>query len=116
MRLFRPLAAALSLALAACAASAPGGRGCGGGPTQVVNASSLAVEQLFLGAGPADQRADRLGPAGLPPRASLVLDRPAGPNLALRAVWVNGRAAEFATAEACGLQRITIMDAGVRAE
>jgi hypothetical protein len=116
MRLSRLMAVALLPALATCATATPGGRDCRGGPAQVVNASSQAVEQLYLGADPAEPGADRLGPAGLPPRASLTLDRPPGPRLALRVVWVNGRAAEFASTEACGLNRVTIMDGGIRAE
>ena len=116
MRLFRLMAVALLPALAACASAIPGGRDCRGGPTEVANASSQAVEQLYFGTDPAEPGDDRLGPAGLPPRASLTLDRPPGPMLALRAVWVNGRAAEFASAEACGLNRVTITDGGIRAE
>ena len=93
--------------------------GCGGqcgacGPSQAVveNASSLAVEQLYL-APAAGQgwgtdllgQAPALAAAG---RMPLALDGP-GP-WRLRLVWVNGQAIELRGIDGCTTRRITIRD------
>jgi hypothetical protein len=93
--------------------------GCGSqraacGPSQAVleNASSLAVEQLYLA--PAAGQAwgtDLLGQAPALPasgRMPVALDGP-GP-WRLRLVWVNGRATELRSVDGCTTRRITIRD------
>jgi hypothetical protein len=115
----RLLALAALAALTACAA--PSGpqqarrSGCVFGPVQVANLSSQPVEQLYLGA-PADWGADRLAGGLLAPGAALELPRPGPMPFSLRAVWVNGRAAEFPNLDGCTVSRIEIGDTGMRAQ
>lgn len=93
--------------------------GCGGraacGPTEAVveNASSLAVEQLYLGreGGGPEWGTDLLGQSPAlpsPGRMPVTLDGP-GP-WRLRLVWVNGRASELHGIDGCRTRRITIRD------
>lgn len=127
MRRQRPVVAALALAALAGGAAGcaplprpiPGGTAAACGPreVQVVNASSLAIEQLYLGSGePSGWGADLLIRGPLPPGAAIGLSLPGPAAQALRAVWVNGRAAEIAGLDACVVRRITVQDAAIRAE
>jgi len=107
------------LALAALAAGCtPAGQplGCGPREVTVINGSALAVEQLYLGSGaPAGWGANLLAQNLLPPGASLSLHLPgAGPH-AVRAVWVNGRAAELPGLDGCSTQYIMVRDAALQA-
>ncbi len=117
----RHLRLALAAALAGCGAPAalrPAGS-CGPREVQVVNLSSLAVEQFYLGTGaPGGWGADLLAGRGeLPSGGALALRLPPGPApSALRAVWVNGRAAELGGMDGCAAARITLTDGAVRAE
>ncbi len=99
--------------------------GCGGqraacGPSQAVveNASSLAVEQLYLApaAGPG-WGPDLLGKAPALPAAGRMPLALGGPGpWRLRLVWVNGRAIELGGIDGCTARRITIRDGTVTAD
>jgi hypothetical protein len=58
---------------------------------------------------------DRLGGALLQPRGTVPVARPGDGALQLRAVWVNGRAAEITGLDGCLVTRVDINDAGIRA-
>jgi hypothetical protein len=121
MRRAAPPALLLLVALAACgpAGLQPGRLGCGGTrEVALVNASSLPVEQLYLGNGrPDGWGRDLLGQASpLPSQRSLALRLPGARGQAVRAVWVNGRAAEIGGLDGCGVQRIVVTDGAMRAE
>ncbi|WP_043362636.1 hypothetical protein [Belnapia sp. F-4-1] len=96
--------------LAALAGCTGGGRACGPAGAAVENASSLAIEQLFLASGP-DWGPDLLGQApalAAAGRMPLTFDGP-GP-WRLRAVWVTGRAIELGGINGCHARRIIIRD------
>lgn len=125
--MIRAAALASLLGLAACTTGAlpiPLGRGGGAGceaarVVDLVNASSLAVEQAYAGNGAPDGWGPDLllarGGAVVPSRGTAPLPLPAG-TAAVRAVWVNGRAAELPLAEACGARRILLRDDAMQAE
>ena len=101
--------------LAACAAPQQANRGnCVNVPVQVLNASSQAVEQLFLGS-PGAWGADLLAGGELAPRAVLNLPRPTSQPFNLRLVWVNGRGAEFPDLNGCTTTRVELGDTGMQA-
>ena len=115
------LAALASLVLlAACAGGSPRPqqaerRECSTAPVQVINTSSQAVEQLYLGA-PGARGQDLLAGGELAPRAALALPRPGNGRFNLRLVWVNGRAAEFPNLDGCITTRVELGDTGMRAQ
>lgn len=111
----RLAAFAALLLLAACAQPGQERRSCVSGPVQVLNNSSLPVEQLYLGS-PGGWGQDRLAGSELAPRAGLQLPRPGQAPFSLRAVWVNGRAAEFPNLEGCTVTRVEIGDGGMLAQ
>ena len=107
------LAAAL---LAGCAGSGTR-ETCGPRGVPLVNASGLAVEQLYLGTGtPPAWGTELLGRAGLPAGAGMTLPLPGTGSHALRAVWANGRAVELQGVDGCATGRVIILDGGLRAE
>ena len=116
-----PFAALAALALLAGCASGPQRpqqaekRECSKAPVQVTNASSQAVEQLYLGA-PGAWGRDLLAGSELAPRAALNLPRPGEGRFNLRLVWVNGRAAEFPNLDGCITTRVELADTGMRAQ
>lgn len=116
----RLAALASAVLLAACAGGSPNApqaerRDCVSGPVLVTNASSQAVEQLYLGA-PGAWGADLLAGAEMAPAAALRLPRPGTGRFNLRLVWVNGRAAEFPNLDGCTTTRVELGDSGMRAQ
>lgn len=104
-------ALAVLLLLGACGG---GDRGC---PTVLLNASGQALEQFYLAReGSEGWGADLLPDRDLSPGASLPFRFPAEGRYGLRAVWVNGRAAEMQGVEACRATRITLRDGSMQAE
>lgn len=100
-------ATALLLAVAACGAPRADRAACAPQDLLLVNASRLAVEQVYVGAdGPGPER---LGGAELPPGGAVTLRPPPAP-FTLRAVWVDGRASEIAGLDGCTLRRVTLTD------
>ena len=121
MRRAAPALSLLAALAAACAPAAiqPGRLGCGGTrEVELVNASSLHVEQLYLGNGRLDGWGrDLLGQAPpLPSQRSLTLRVPGAAGQAVRAIWVNGRAAELPGLDGCAVRRIVVADGALRAE
>jgi hypothetical protein len=117
MRPSLTLAAVLLLALAGCGGGGgTASRDCSGGPITVSNASSIVVEQFYLGAPPNAWGPDQLRGRDLAQGGSLTLARPVAGDVAARAVWANGRAVELGGLNACAVRRITIMENGLRAE
>lgn len=102
------------LVLLATLAGCAGGQRAACGPAEAVveNASSLAVEQLYLApAAGAGWGPDLLGETpGLPAagRMPLAIGGP-GP-WRLRLVWVNGRAIELGGIDGCRTRRIILRD------
>jgi hypothetical protein len=109
-----PALAALVL-LTACG----GDRGC---PAVLANASGQAIEQVYLARegvareGIGGWGDDLLPDHDLPPGGSLAFRFPAEGRYGLRAVWVNGRAAEMQGVEACRTSRVTVRDGSMQAE
>jgi hypothetical protein len=107
----RALVLAVLLPLAACVGS---DRGC---PGVLANASSQAIEQVYLARqGVEGWGADLLPDRELPPGASLPFRFPAQGNYGMRAVWTSGRAAEMQGIEACRATRLTVRDGSMQAE
>ncbi|WP_421989659.1 hypothetical protein [Roseococcus sp.] len=105
----------LPLLLAACAAPPSGGTGGCDGRIQLRNASSLAVEQLYVStAGPADWGRDLLAPGHLPAGATQTVMARSGLN-AVRVVFANGRAAEMAGMDVCANPILTVLPNGLQA-
>ena len=90
-------------------------RECSKAPVTVANASSQAVEQLYLGV-PGAWGRDLLAGNELPARAAMNLPRPGDGRFNLRLVWVNGRAAEFPNLDGCITTRVELSDTGMRAQ
>lgn len=102
------------LALLPLAACGGGERGC---PGLLANASGQAIEQFYVAReGAAGWGADLLPGGDLAPGASLPFRYPAEGRYGLRAVWVNGRAAEMQGVEACRASRVTVRDGSMLAE
>ena len=105
-----PVLALLPL-LAACGG---GERGC---PGVLANASGQPIEQFYLAREGLEGWGADLLPAGdLAPGASLPFRFPAEGRYGLRAIWVNGRAAEMQGVEACRTTRVTVRDGSMQAE
>jgi hypothetical protein len=98
------------LLLAACG----GDRGC---PAVLANASGQAIEQFYLAREAAGGwGADLLPDRDLPPGGSLNFRFPAEGRYGVRAIWVDGRAAEMQGVEACRTSRVTVRDGSMQAE
>jgi hypothetical protein len=110
-----PIPALLAVAILAGCAVPPGGN-CGPRDVTLTNASSLPVEQFYLGSATAGWGEDLLARGQLPSRGSLGLRLPGPGSLGLRAVWTNGRAVELSGVDGCTTTRITVLDSALRAE
>jgi hypothetical protein len=76
------------------------------------------VEQLYLATdGQVGWGASLLSAGELPPGGTAALPLPGGPGqVALRIVWVDGRAAELAGLDRCAVSRVTVLDGGLQAQ
>lgn len=112
-----PLRPFLLLLLAAALSACSGRQGCGPREVTLANASSMPVEQLYLGnAATGGWGQDLLAQGTLPSGGSMGLRLPGPGPLGLRAVWANGRAAELSGLDGCATTRITVLDSALRAE
>jgi hypothetical protein len=102
----------LALLPAACAPqSLVGGRSaCPGAALLVINASRVAVEQLYLGQG-----GDLIGAAPLPPGQAVRIPLPEAAAGGLRLVWVDGHAAEIPGFNPCVTPRLTVEEGALQA-
>jgi len=114
----RTAALAGALLAAACAARAPE-PACRAREALLANRGRVAVEQVYQAPDaeePTEWGRDLLGDATLAPTAGMPLRLNGPGRLALRVIWVNGRAAELRGLDGCSLRAVTVTEATLRAE
>ncbi len=106
------------LALLAALLPLAGCGGAGGGCSTSIavhNASSTAIEQLYVGGGDGSWGNDLLAGGVVPPGGSQAVQARVPAASQLRLVWADGRAAVLA-ADYCSTSRVTVSDGVIRAE